>query len=164
MELEQEKLLELFNYDPDTGAFTRLKTVGPNALAGSTVGSKNTYGYLRVIISGKEYKLHRLAFLYMNGCFPKHQVDHINHDPSDNRWSNLRECTITQNQANTRMRKNNTSGYKGVSYNSECKKPWKAQINIDKKTTCLGHFKTPEEAHSAYKAAAINHYGDFANY
>ncbi len=81
-------------------------------------------------------------------------VDHRDHDPLNNQKENLRSCTSGQNNAN-RTCYNSKSGYKGVYI--------KAAITIDGKSIHLGTFATVEEAAHAYDAAAIKHFGEFAN-
>lgn len=89
-------------------------------------------------------------------------VDHINHNGLDNRKSNLRICTNSQNICNCLTSKNNKSGYKGVYWSKERKK-WCAQITINNKTKGLGRYDTIEEAIEARKKAAKEYYGEFAN-
>jgi len=157
----QDRLKELVHYDPASGIFTRIKDAGPNAKAGVVVGCKNSKGYLQVVIDGKHYKLHRLAFLYMTGEFPDHEVDHINRECSDNRWSNLRVATKSQNLRNVGPHKTNKSGYKGVSWKKDVSK-WIAQIRANGKVRYLGMFDDPKEAHAAYVEAAKKYSGDYA--
>jgi len=88
-------------------------------------------------------------------------VDHINGDKMDNRKSNLRICTHADNIKNTKMKINNTSGYKGVYYYKNTNK-WKAQIGINNKRIALGYFNTAEEAYAAYCKAAKELHGEFA--
>lgn len=89
------------------------------------------------------------------------EVDHINHDTLDNRRENLRVCTNGQNQANRRLGRDNTSGYKGVSWHRDCGK-WVAQINFNGKRKHIGLFTTAIEAALAYDRAAIERGQDFA--
>ena len=93
-------------------------------------------------------------------------VDHVNGNPLDNRKENLRVCTMSQNLANQKLRKDSTSGFKGVSKNQSKTNPWRAYINRKdgKKTKQyhLGLFKTPEEAARAYNEKAKELFGDFA--
>lgn len=86
-------------------------------------------------------------------------VDHINGDTLDNRKCNLRICTKAENQRNTRLYKNNTSGYKGVLRNGPY---WRANIRVNKKAYNLGSYKTKEEAALAYNEGAKKFYGEFA--
>lgn len=115
-------------------------------------------------INGKRGNIymHRIIANTPNGLC----TDHINGNGLDNRKCNLRCCTASQNQMNSRPHKDNTlSKYKGVSrYKSEKqrKKPWRAMININKKAKFLGCFETETEAAKAYNDAAIQHHGAFA--
>ena len=165
MELTQEYLKSILSYDPDTGVFIRLVSFGYRAKAGDIAGSPDKNGYLRICISGKSYKAHRLAWLYMTGEWPKDQIDHIDMEQSNNRFSNLREANYSQNQSNRPVRKNSKSGYKGVYFLKNKKdRPWMAQIKVMGKDIYLGMFKTKEMAYSAYCKAAEKYQGDFARY
>lgn len=165
--LAAQELRELLHYDPDTGIFTRIKIVAPQSRirVGDVAGSKNHDGYWRIKLGGRAgrvYGAHRLAWLYMTGKWPEVEIDHIDLDPSNNRWSNLREANRSTNIANTRRRSDNTSGFKGV-YRGEGKaRPWRAEISLHKKRIFIGAFETMEEAKAAYDARAIEHYGEFA--
>lgn len=92
------------------------------------------------------------------GEFP----DHINGNGLDNRRENLRLATRSQNSINRGKQSNNKSGYKGVSWNKRDKR-WTAQITINKHIINLGGFDTPEQAYEAYKEAAKQYHGTFAN-
>lgn len=90
------------------------------------------------------------------------QVDHINGDRLDNRRINLRWATRRQNLGNSRRPSNNTSGYKGVSWD-EARGMWRADITTSiGRRKFLGYFGTPEKAASAYDGAAIDCFGEFA--
>ena len=106
--ITQAKLKELLSYDPETGDFTWL--VG-RKMAGKKAGSPHNQGYFTIRISRKLYLSHRLAWLYVYGAFPKIDLDHINGVKSDTRIDNLRECSESQNQWNSRKPKNNISGF-----------------------------------------------------
>lgn len=90
---------------------------------------------------------------------PGMQVDHVNCDTLDNRRSNLRFATNAQNVMNSGVRRDNQSGLKGV---GKHKSGWTARITVSGKTTYLGLFRTPEEAHAAYSSAAKIMHGEFA--
>lgn len=89
------------------------------------------------------------------------EIDHINGNPLDNRRSNLRLCTRSQNEANKKAPSHNTSGYKGVSLYKPTGK-FSAYIEVDQKKKHLGYYFTPEEAALAYNEAAILAFGEFA--
>ncbi len=158
----QERLRELLRYDPDTGIFTWLKPAGRwgRIPAGTAAGYADTHGYIKLSIGarrgGRPYA-HRLAWLYMTGEWPT-QVDHINGNRADNRWSNLRVATPKQNAANRGAQANNTSGAKGVTWYPPLQK-WHVQCA----KRHIGYFPTVELAAAAYLNAARVHYGDFAN-
>jgi hypothetical protein len=158
--VSQSKLKRLFEYNPDTGLFTRLVQQSANAMVGQVVGTVDGKGYLHVSIDKQFYLLHRLAFLYMTGSIPKY-VDHKNRIRIDNKWCNLRSCDCKYNAGNSGIHKHNTSGYRGVSQNKKSGK-WHAQIKIYGKQTYLGRFDTPEEAADIYDKAAKEHFGEFA--
>jgi hypothetical protein len=121
----------------------------------------NMSGYWHVGVDGDEYKAHRLAWLFVHGEWPAGRLDHENGDTADNRIANLRPVTHSQNIANSRLRRDSTSGFKGVSFYTSAGK-WGANINKDGRRHYLGLFNTPEEAHAAYCEAACELHGEFA--
>ena len=155
-----ERLREVLSYDAGTGEFT-WNISASNVMAGSVAGSVNDRGYRQITIEHGRYYAHRLAWLYMTGEWPKHQIDHINGSKGDNRFSNLREATPSQNHGNTNRPSSNTSGFKGVCFHRGLGR-WVAYIRVRKKKMHLGCFDTPEAAHSAYVVAAEKHFGGFA--
>lgn len=92
---------------------------------------------------------------------PGQIVDHIDGDTLNNRRSNLRLASYSQNGANSTKRRANTSGYKGVTWDKHRKK-WMAAIRVNYKRMYLGRFNTKEEAAKAYNDAAKLHFGEFA--
>jgi hypothetical protein len=88
-------------------------------------------------------------------------VDHVDSDGLNNRRANLRPATHSENQQNRRMAENNTSGYKGVSFDKS-KGRWRAAIKLNGRTINLGRFADPTAAASAYDAAALDLFGEFA--
>lgn len=125
-ELTQARLNELLHYEPDSGVFTwlQLPVATARCIVGEAAGTMS-HGYCRISIDGRPYQAHRLAFLWMTGLFPQLDVDHINRDRSDNRWSNLREASKPQNQANSGLNPYNTSGHKGVCWHRQSAR-WQA--------------------------------------
>lgn len=158
--LSVERLRELLAYDPGTGLFTWLVSRGP-AKAGALAGSLSPIGYFQIRIDQTLYYVHRLAWLYMTGEWPKDQIDHADGNKTNNRFANLREATQSENSANTGLRPHNTSGFKGAYWIAERQK-WLASIKIEGRTKFLGYFLTAEEAHAAYKTAAERRFGAFA--
>jgi len=108
---------------------------------------------------GKDTTL-RMHRLIMNAQ-PGQQVDHVHHLTLDNRKSELRICTNSENLMNRGAQENNTSGYKGVSWNKRDRK-WHAQIWVNGKRKHLGYFSTPEDGYAAYCKAAHDLHGQFA--
>lgn len=105
---------------------------------------------------------HRVVWYLYHGKDPGgKQIDHINGNPQDNRIVNLRLCEARDNQANAKVRKDNTSGYKGVIYYKRFDK-WMAQITRMGKHVILGYFSTKEEAATAYMKAAEEIQGAYA--
>lgn len=118
-----------------------------------------TKGYAASRIDNHIIRMHRLILgLSYNDGF---QVDHINHNPLDNRKCNLRVCTDLQNCANRRRRRDNVSGYKGVRWNVPAKK-WQARIQCEGRSYHLGIFNKIEEAVNAYNTKAHELFGEFA--
>lgn len=112
---------------------------------------------------GNLYKGHHIAWLIVTGEWPEDQIDHRDLDPSNNRWLNLREATHLQNQYNRPKLKNNTSGYKGVSYHVGSSRYF-AMIRYDGVQHFLGAFLTAKEAGLAYAEAAVEHHKEFSQY
>ena len=123
---------------------------------GQTVGSKHVKGYIHIRAEGKTYKAHRLAFLYMIGNFPADQVDHINQRPADNRWSNLREATNSDNQKNSTLRTDSKSGLMGVCWRQK-KQRWAARISHNGRRVQLYENKDFFEACCARKSAEVKY-------
>lgn len=158
--LTQERLKELLHYDPDTGVFTWKASRG-RVRAGSVAGSPDGgRGYIMIRIDGKKHLAHRLAFLYVNDAFPPAGVDHIDHCSTNNRLANLRLATQAENCKNSRININNTSGYKGVTWDKS-KGKWMAQARLNITKYYLGRYPTAEEASAAYEAFAKEHHGEF---
>lgn len=128
---------------------------------GDVAGSMDNEGYWRLCVNGQRYGAHRLAWLYMTGTLPKEEIDHIDTNPLNNSWGNLRKATRRQNVANTSMRSDNWSGFKGVSWSKKHRR-WVAQANIGGKRKWLGYFLDARSAHKAYSDAILVEHGNFA--
>lgn len=133
------------------------------------------YGYARAVTYGergrnlkgtliqKVIKMHRLII----GAKENESVDHKNGNPLDNRRSNLRICTMSQNISNVGIRSNNKSGYKGVikmigKDHENRKKKWLAYISVGGKRIYGGYFFTKEEAAKKYNEMASEYHKEFA--
>jgi len=156
--LTHEQAVALFHYNQETGeVFSRR--------LGRRIGYPIENGRYRIIhtvdMPRREYE-HRLVWFLMTGRWPV-EIDHVNGDPCDNRWCNLREASRRENARNRGKQRNNPHGYKGVTVRTDCpSKPFCAAINVGGKRKHLGYFSTAEEAHQAYWEAAQKYHGDFA--
>jgi hypothetical protein len=158
MALTQERLKELLKYDPETGLFYWLVDryrVKRGDRAGS-VSPRHRYRIIR--LDQRNYAEHRLAWFYMNGEWPPAEIDHADLDRQNNRWSNLRSATSSQNKANRQSR----GAYpKGVCFH-KASGLFSSRVHSGGKQISLGYFKTPELAHQAYCDAAPKYHGKFA--
>ena len=160
-ELTQVKLKELLHYNPETGIFTYLIKVKGHDV-GDRAGVVTARGYLYISLLNTSYRGGRLACLYMTGSFPE-VVDHINNIKDDDRWCNLRTCTQALNNINASLRKNNTSGIKGVSWNTRSGK-WVVQLQMNKKKLHFGYYEELELAELVVQEAREKLHGEFANH
>jgi hypothetical protein len=160
-ELTAERLREVLHYDAVTGLLVWIKVLSRRVSAGSVAGSVSKNGYRSIMIDKKNYAAHRLAWLYVNGAWPKYTIDHIDGNPRNNKLSNLRDVTNTVNNQNKRKpTSRNSSGFLGVSYR-EPHKQYRATIRYSGKTVHLGGASTAEAAYQMYlKAKRIFHEGN----
>ncbi len=111
--------------------------------------------YVASWIKGKRIYLHR----HIMGAKHGQMVDHKDGNQLNNRRSNLRFCTPSQNVINSKVRSNNTSGYRGV---DATRLRWRARIGVNGHRILLGIFDQIEDAATAYDQAAKMHFGEFA--
>lgn len=173
-EVTAAALQRLIGYNPGTGEFRWLERPEDHGWsrknAGKIAGAVSQHGkrgapvfYRRIRVFGRDHYAHRLAWMYMYGQWPgKNEIDHINGDTLDNRIDNLRKATHAQNGHNTGLRRNNTSGVKGVSWSAE-RNRWFASITVNGKIVALGRFDEFEDAVAARRAAEVIHHGPFAH-
>lgn len=159
--ITQARLNELLAYDAATGTFAWKRTRrGSKAQPGDVAGTLKTRGDISISVDGRLYKAHRLAWFMMMGRWPKNDIDHADGDKTNNRITNLRDATRSQNNAN---RHGHGAHPKGVDYESRLRKrPYRAKICVNRKIMYLGRFSTSAEAHTAYAAAAKRYFGAFA--
>ena len=147
----QERLKELFDYNPTTGVLPRRTSVCSYA-AGSCVGTSHSSGYLRVTIDRKQYYLHRVIWKLITGGEPGGlDIDHINRDRSDNRLSNLRLVDRSTNKLNHGGYKSNKNGANGVHFVPSSGK-WRAQRRKGGVAYHLGYFDSLTEAAAVSRA------------
>ena len=158
--LTQERLKEVLDYNQNTGIFTWVK---PNIKSpykkGCQAGS-NATGYTIICIDRKSYAAHRLAWFYVNGYWPK-IIDHINNNPLDNAFHNLRESTNSENSFNMKLTKRNTTGIKGVTWD-KVRQKWFAEIKAFGKKIFLGRFQDKELAELVVSEARSKYHKEFA--
>lgn len=160
--LTHERLLEVLNYDPETGLFRWRIAVSNSVKIGAIAGSVDNNGYRRMCIDGRRnYLAHRLAWFYVHGEWPTESLDHIDCNKINNAIANLRPASTAENLRNRGKNRNNKSGYKGVCFDRRDQR-WRATIRVDRKLKHIGYFKDPADAHRAYEAAAAKYHGQFA--
>ena len=159
--LSQDRLKELLEYDANTGDFVWLKITSRRVKVGDKACKSSNRGYFYISIDKKRYGAHRLAWFYEYGSFPKHNIDHIDGNPSNNKISNLREANQSQNGMNKKLHKNKNSGIKGVGWHKASKK-WRARITINRIQHNLGLFDDKELAELVVMEARFIYHGEFA--
>lgn len=157
------EIKQLLRYCSDTGHFFWTASRG-RAKAGARADKISGNGHLYVKVLGIAFKASRLAYCFMMGNHPKEldEIDHINHDPLDNRWANLRISDRSQNLAWRRKRSSTSSKFKGVNF-SKISNKWRAYGTLPSgKQKHLGYFENEFDAATAYNVYAREIYSDFA--
>lgn len=153
------ELSEALQYDAESGLFYWHENSKPFRKCGhKPAGSASSNGYLYISYKKKKYLAHRLAFFFMTGSFPDRgiDVDHINGNRSDNRFSNLRLCNRADNLANSNLSKGGLP--RGVQKNGN---GYLARIRRNNEIMCLGTYPTPKQASEAYEQARQSFLGEF---
>jgi len=160
-DLTAERLRELLDYDPETGAFHWL--VPPRGSNGSHVeaGWERKDGYRSITVDKSKFLAHRLAWLYMTGACPTDTIDHKDGNPRNNRWANLRAASRSQNMANQRTRASNMTQLKGVSFSARDKR-WFGRLVADGQLHSSGYLNCPAAAHLWYVVEANKRFGEYA--
>lgn len=158
--IELGALKVLLEYNPATGEFF-WKITDRACKTGELAGSIYKNGYRYIQICGLDYRAGRLAWFYMTGEDPLDFIDHKDGVRDNNRFHNLRKATNSQNQANRGAPINNTSGFKGVTWQASRGK-WLARITVNNHSKNLGRYDNLPDAVRAYRAAAIAAWGEFA--
>lgn len=156
--ITQDRLKELFHYNPETGWFTN-RVLRGHAKVGERAGTYHIYGYRQIQIGGRIYKEHRLAWLFVYGFMPEY-LDHKDGQRDNNAILNLREATKSENGFNA-DREPGESGLRGA-YLDRRDQKWFSRIKTGHETIWLGKFDTPEQASEAFRESAELHHGEFA--
>lgn len=151
-----EELKRTLRYESETGKFFWLVRPSTHVRPGSEAGYIESWGYRVIAIRGKHYKAHRLAWFYVHGYWPYPQVDHINRDPADNRITNLRCVSQSQNHRNKKRKP------RGYCWNKKSNK-WQVSFKIPMgKVKYLGLYDKEEDAAKVYKEYMQIHHPEFA--
>ena len=159
--LTQERLKELLVYNPDTGLFHWRINYG-RMFSGHVAGYIGTRGYWQIMVHHRLCLAHRLAWLYVYGDYPPRglEIDHINREKTDNRLSNLRLATPSDNVCNT-VRQNPT-GYAGAILEKATGR-YRVRVAKNRNRRSYGTYDTAEEAHRVYVMAIQEMHGEFAS-
>jgi HNH endonuclease len=152
--MTQEELREALDYNEVTGAFIWRVSNNNRIKIGDRAGyvSKRN-GYIQIKINRKLYQAHRLAWLYVHGVMPINELDHIDHNRTNNSIKNLREVTRRENSRNTKIRSGNYSGVTGVNWHKQTFR-WHVRIHdLGGKTKHIGYYINFEDARKARKHA-----------
>lgn len=148
-----QELRQVLAYSPESGQFTYLADRG-RMRAGDVAGTETPDGRRCIVVNGRRYFAHRLAWLYVTGSWPSQEIDHIDGDSLNNRFCNLRDVSSTINQQNKRAAPS-TKKYSKLfgAHWCEQKQVWKSSIRVAGRSKHLGVFATEEEASAAYVEA-----------
>lgn len=154
-------MLGYLAYDKNSGNLTWVKApTSRSDFVGMRAGSKHKDGYRYIMFRRYRFLEHRVIWHFL-GFDESPQIDHINGVRNDNRLCNLRPASNAQNSMNKPKQSNNTSGYKGVTFNKTANK-FHAKICANGKRHSLGYYKTAPEAYQAYIQAQGELHGQFA--
>lgn len=182
MELTVPVLREILSYDAETGDLTwkarsahlfkdgvrgvsaesRARTWNARYSGRKTFVSKHPCGYLAGAVFGVSVLSHRVIWALVYGRFPENDIDHINGIRTDNRLSNLRAVSRSENLKNAKVRCTSRSGVIGVGWHSKNKK-WRAYVNDGNRHVSLGYFHNKQDAIDARAAASVE-YGFHPNH
>jgi hypothetical protein len=153
----------ILDYDTESGVLIWKRKTCQKVIVGSRAGTKRHDGYIIVRINGIQYYAHRLIWLLVNGEWPINQIDHKDLDPSNNRITNLRLATNSENQRNKSKPSNNKTGVKGVIWDSR-KNKFVAQLRNGRKHIHIGYFDEILEAQKAIKKERNYIHLEFSNH
>jgi len=155
VKITQTLLKEFTRYDEITGKFYWIKSTTPTMQIGKEAGHISGVlpngGYIHITLFNKICRAHNLAWLYVYGKLPDTELDHIDHDRTNNSIRNLRETTSISNAKNKSMQSNNTSSFTGVGQLKNGN--WRVRVGHLGTSITVGTFHTLKEAVAARKAA-----------
>jgi hypothetical protein len=154
-----ERLRSLFRYEPDTGNIYWV-AAGKGRIKKKPAGTRLHSGYIGILVDGQRIMAHRIAWALRFGFFPTDQIDHVNGDKADNRLTNLREATNSQNGKNQKRKVSNRSGIAGVSFDAANNK-WRACIKVDGRQINLGRFRSIDDAAEVRRKAEMQYFGEW---
>lgn len=155
----QAQLLELLSYAPLTGKLSWRVATSRAVKVGQEAGSIVLTGHRQVKVLGQVYQAYQLIWCMMYGTWLDTWIDHEDNDPDNNRISNLRPASPSQNACNKRLRSDSVTELKGVSKHGSKRR---ARIWDGKRNKSLGSFTSPKHAAQAYDKAALEIQGEFA--
>jgi hypothetical protein len=164
--LTADELRQRLDYDPKSGLFWWKERPGNNwwnsTFAGGPAGWLSGRGYIYINVHRRSYRAHRLAWLWMTGEWPTEEIDHIDGDPLNNTWKNLRQATRNENSRNRHVQANNiTTGIRGITYSSR-RSQWIVRVMADKHSHFGGWFNDLESAKLARNTLVRRLHGAFA--
>ena len=154
-----DELTEVLEFDPLVNSFRWKVSLNIKIKIGDIAGCLIPNGYRGIRFNGKDYKEHRLVWLYHHSVWPK-RLDHINRVKDDNRIENLREVTHQQNMFNTSAYKNNKLGVKNICVSKSFR--YQVGFTLNGKVVYLGTFDTIEEAIEKRDIWSKENHGEFA--
>ena len=155
--MTKDQLNQIFIYE-NGKLYWKIPRKGINV--GDRAGTTLSTGYRSILINGKRQMEHRVIFMMHNNFLPK-EIDHIDGNPLNNCIENLRETNRSSNMQNTKVLKNNTSGFKNVYWHKISNK-WKVQLSVNKQRMFFGSFDDLELADLVAQEARNKYHGEYA--
>lgn len=155
--ITHKELLERLEYNPETGIFKR--KIPTRGFRKGSVAGWHGERYVEIRLLDRSYLAHRLAWFYVHGVFPEYQIDHVDGDKTNNRITNLREATGSENLMNYGATIRSTTGHRGVFKSG--KSTWRARAMLYGKRIDLGSFDSIDRANQAYLEFAKKNHKEF---
>lgn len=150
-------------YDPSSpSGLVWLTKPNKRIVVGSLCGCLKPNGYWMLRFEGISYLNHRVIWFLLTGNDPARAlIDHVDGNPKNNTFENLRVASLAENTHNTKISKNSRSGVKGVGWN---KGKWQASLMVRGEVVYLGRFTDLEEAKVVIQEARIKYHKEFAKH